>query len=112
MDHGVLAASVLESSAARLPGDDRPGRRRRGDREATVVAVESIVPQLAPSAGRDPGVARVPGTDGSTAAGGQAGPRGGFAVLVREDGGDLLRDPQGGGGAVDVRPGERDRPDE
>ncbi len=34
---------------------------------------------------------------------GQGGPVGRVAVPVREDGGDVLRDPQGGGGSVGVR---------
>ncbi len=32
LDRGVLATGLLEPSASRLSGDDRPGRRRRDDR--------------------------------------------------------------------------------
>src|SRR5262245_3256866 len=47
----------------------------------------------------------VPGADEPLAPGGRANPSGRGALPVREDGGDVLRDPQGGGGPVGVRAG-------
>ena len=43
-----LAAGLLEAPPPRFPGDDRPGRRRGGDRPAVVAAVEADVPLVAP----------------------------------------------------------------
>ena len=79
---------------------------------AVVAVVEADVPLLAPRPRRDPGVAAVPGRCGAVAARGQGGAGRRAEVRLRQDGGDVLRDPQGGGGPVDVRAGRGGRADE
>src|SRR6266404_2787853 len=102
MDQSEVATDLLGSPSPRLPGDDRSRWQWRGDRTAVALLVEPVVPPLASGARRNFGVESIPGEDESRASRGQSSPCGRVAVLVRQDVGDMLRDPQGGRGVVDV----------
>ncbi len=56
---------------------------------------------------RNSAMSLVPEADEPVASSGQASSSGGGAVPLREDGGDVFRDPQGGGGFVDGRAAQR-----
>ena len=88
------------------------GGARGGDRAHLVAAVQADVSLVAPPRRWDHRSAAVPDDCGAVAARGQGGAGRGPALRLRQDGGDVLRDPQGGGGPVDLRARGGGRADE
>ena len=83
LDRRGEPTGLLEPSPPRFPGDDRPGRRRRTDREEAVATVGSAVPMVASPRGREGGLGAIPRGDGPAEARGQGGPGGRSALRLR-----------------------------
>ena len=73
---GASRPGLLESSPPRFPGDDRPRRRRRADREEAVALLGPAVPLVASPRGQASGLGAIPHGDGPVEARVQDGPGG------------------------------------
>ena len=115
LDHLVVSTVINQleiKHRSDSPDNDRPVRWWCRDLQPVAFVVQRVVPPLASSARRDVGVGTVSTGDEPALPKGESGPFGRVAVSVREDGVDLLRDPQSGEGPLGIRAGQRDQADE